>query len=146
VTISVWRISNHADLSGEGGRRAAGRWNQKGTPIVYCSDHPANAMLEILVNVDREDLPSKFKLLEIELRDDMIENVDQLPENWQNDKSTTREIYQRFIQSAGCPVLKVPSVVTPKSWNFLINPNHPNAIGIRIVGVTEHIFDPRFWG
>ena len=34
----LWRMSNHADLSGEGGRRVAGRWHERGRPVVYLSE------------------------------------------------------------------------------------------------------------
>ncbi len=41
----------------------------KNTPVVYCADHPATALLEILVHVDAEDLPPAYQLLEIEVPD-----------------------------------------------------------------------------
>ena len=65
--MRLWRISNHVDLSGEGGRRAAGRWSHQGRRVVYLAEHPALAMLETLVHleVDVEDLPSTYRLIEV---------------------------------------------------------------------------------
>jgi RES domain-containing protein len=143
VTLTVWRISNHADLSGEGGRRSAGRWNRRGTPIVYCADHPASAILEILVNLDREDLPSGYKLLEIALEASMFETIKPLPSNWLTNPDATRDAFEAFRKSALKPVLKVPSSVAPNAWNYLINPDHPDAIRISIKSVTDHAFDER---
>jgi RES domain-containing protein len=143
VTITVWRISNHADLSGEGGRRSAGRWNYKGTPIVYCSDHPASAILEILVNVDKADLPSGYKMLEITIDESMVQISSALPSGWLADKNVTRDVFEAFRRSALKAVLKVPSSVAPNAWNYLINPDHPDAIHIRIINVTDQAFDNR---
>ena len=47
----LYRISKSKyakDLSGEGARRAGGRWNFKGTPVVYTADSTALATLETL--------------------------------------------------------------------------------------------------
>ncbi len=49
----LYRISKSKyanDLSGEGARRAGGRWNFKGTPVVYTADSTALATLETLVH------------------------------------------------------------------------------------------------
>lgn len=64
--MRIWRISEFADLSGRGGLAVAGRWNHRGTAIVYCSDHPATCMLEVLVNFEPADIPISYQLLEIE--------------------------------------------------------------------------------
>ena len=50
--MELWRISNYADLSGAGdGLLAAGRWHTRGRRIVYLADHPASALLEMLVHM-----------------------------------------------------------------------------------------------
>jgi RES domain-containing protein len=57
--MRLWRISNYADLSGEGGRRAEGRWHERGRPVVYLAEHAALALLETMVHleIEYEDLP-----------------------------------------------------------------------------------------
>ena len=74
--MRLWRISNHADLSGEGGRRVGGRWHERGRPVVYLSEHPALALLENLVHleIDSEDLPSGYQLLTVDVPDGRIES------------------------------------------------------------------------
>ena len=75
--MRLWRISNHADLSGEGGRRVGGRWHERGRPVVYLSEHPALALLENLVHleIDPEDLPSGYQLLTVDVPDGRIESL-----------------------------------------------------------------------
>jgi RES domain-containing protein len=63
--MELWRISNYADLSGIGGVRAAGRWHSQGRRIVYLADHPSSALLEMLVHMDRDLIPSTYQLLRI---------------------------------------------------------------------------------
>jgi RES domain-containing protein len=63
--MEVWRISNYVDLSGSGGVRAGGRWHSRGKRIVYLADHPASAVLEMLVHIDRDLLPATYRLLRV---------------------------------------------------------------------------------
>ena len=142
----VWRISEFATLDGKGGEIAARRWNHKGAPIVYCSDHPATAMLEILVNVDAEDLPDSYQLLEIDVPDAIVPVSPDLPDGWRDDQQSSRDTFDRFCEAAASPIMTVPSVVMPHAFNHLINPRHPDAESITIKSTLRHPLDPRFLG
>jgi RES domain-containing protein len=63
--MELWRISNYADLSGIGGLKAAGRWHSQGRQIVYLANHPASALLEMLVHMDRDLNPPTYQLLRV---------------------------------------------------------------------------------
>ena len=103
--MRLWRISNHADLSGEGGRLAEGRWNFLGRRVVYLAEHPALALLETLVHleVDAEDMPESFRLLSVEVPDDVgIEtwseiDLDSLYPGWRQNSETTRSLAEVFF-------------------------------------------------
>jgi RES domain-containing protein len=49
--------------------RTDGRWHVRGQRVVYLSEHPALALLEVLVHleVDPADVPTSYQLLTIEL-------------------------------------------------------------------------------
>ena len=142
--VRAWRISEHADLSGRGGRLAAARWNHRGDLIVYASEHPALALLEILVNVDAEDLPEDYQLIQIDIPD-TLHPEDLTPEgNWRDDMSVTRNAWRSFCDNGTGAILRVPSVIMPCCFNLLINPSHPQAVDIRIVSTQRHLLDPRF--
>lgn len=143
--MRIWRISNYADLSGIGGSYKAGRWNQIGTPIVYCAEHSALAMLEMLVHVDAEDLPERYQLLEIKVPDAVVSFTPDLPDDWRDDQRATRDLFEAFCAEAGSPVMTVPSVIMPHAFNHLINPRHPEAHTISIKSAIEHPLDPRFF-
>lgn len=122
----------------------AGRWNNRGTPIVYCTDHPSTAMLEVLVHFDPSAMPESYKLLEIEVPDTITPVAPDLPEAWRDDLQVTRDLFDAFCAEAASPVMTVPSVIMPHAFNHLINPRHPDAGAITITRAIEHPLDPRF--
>ena len=141
--MRVWRISNFADLSGEGGLLIEGRWHFRGTPIVYCTDHPSTALLEILVHATRYTVPDYYQLLEIEVPDDIETFAPTIAMNWDRDADETRRIGARFIAEGIFALMNVPSVIMPKARNFLLNPAHADAGQIRIVETYRYPFDSR---
>ena len=141
--MRVWRISNFADLSGEGGLLIEGRWHFRGTPIVYCTDHPSTALLEILVHATRYTVPDYYQLLEIEVPDDIETFAPTIAMNWDRDTDETRRIGARFIADGIFALMNVPSVIMPKARNFLLNPAHADAGQIRIVETYRYPFDSR---
>ena len=141
--MRAWRISNFADLSGEGGLLIEGRWHFRGTPIVYCTDHPSTALLEILVHATRYTVPDYYQLLEIEVPDDIETFAPTIAMNWDRDADETRRIGARFIADGIFALMNVPSVIMPKARNFLLNPAHSDARRIRIVETYRYPFDSR---
>ena len=141
--MRAWRISNFADLSGEGGLLIEGRWHFRGTPIVYCTDHPSTALLEILVHATRYTVPDYYQLLEIEVPDDIETFAPTIAMNWDRDTDETRRIGARFIAEGIFALMNVPSVIMPKARNFLLNPAHSDARRIRIVETYRYPFDSR---
>ena len=141
--MRVWRISNFADLSGEGGLLIEGRWHFRGTPIVYCTDHPSTALLEILVHATRYTVPDYYQLLEIEVPDDIETFAPTIAMNWDRDTDETRRIGARFIAEGIFALMNVPSVIMPKARNFLLNPAHRDASRVQITETYRYQFDSR---
>lgn len=141
--MRLWRISNFADLSGEGGLLVEGRWHFRGTPIVYCTDHPSTALLEILVHATRYTIPDYYQLLEIEVPDDIEAFAPTIPMNWDRDTEQTRRIGTRFIVEGISALMNVPSVIMPKARTLLLNPAHADAARIRIAETYRYPFDSR---
>jgi RES domain-containing protein len=141
--MRLWRISGYADLSGRGGMVGAGRWNLLNTPMVYCADHPATALLEILVHVDAEDLPTDYQLLEIDVPNSAAIFVPNLPQNWKDNVTLTRRIGTDFIAAGAHAAMEVPCVIVPFTKNYLLNPALLAGDGIAIVGATQHPIDAR---
>ena len=128
--IRVFRIDRqkHHDtfLEGIGAARYGGRWNKPGIPVIYTSESRALAMLEVLVNIRKLDfLPKDYVMITIEVDADVISvPVAELPSDWKSLQYTpeTQHKFGDFINKFSGIVLKVPSVVIPQEYNYLIDP------------------------
>ncbi len=127
----VYRLSKSkfaSDLSGKGAEIAGGRWNSKGTALLYTSRSRALCTVEIAVHTPLGEIPDDYSILTIEIPDYLMHAIDpvELPNNWKDFP------YQRNIQKIGDMfvvenkylTLKAPSAVVQGEFNFLINPNH----------------------
>jgi RES domain-containing protein len=146
--MKLWRISNYADLQGKGGLKASGRWHNRGIPIVYLSESPALAMLEVLVHfeLDLSEIPTNYQLLEVDYNQCIGMShlhKNSLPEGWQNDLELTRAIGDEWLISSSSLLLRVPSAVVPHSYNYLFNPRHISAGDAEIISARQHPFDTR---
>jgi len=144
-----WRISDHVDLTGEGGRKAGARWHTAGSRIVYMAESPMAALLETLVhlNVDPEDTPDSYTLLRISGPDELsVQALDpSAGTEWMSDLQLTRRMGDAWLASVKAPLARVPSVIAPYSWNYLLNPAHPDAKQLKIVEVIREQFDKRLF-
>jgi len=144
--MELWRISNYADLSGGGGLQAAGRWHTRGKRIVYLADHPASAVLEMLVHMDRDLIPATYGLLRVVVSDTVaMDRIgdDALASDWRTRPALTRQIGDQWLDKSSTALLQVPSVIIPIGKNFLLNPAHPEAAKFTIADVIKAPFDPR---
>lgn len=155
--IRVFRIEREkflsSTLSGLGAASSSGnRWNRLNTPLVYSAESRALAFLEISVHLDlSEDLPTDRFYVEIEIPDEVlileVQPAD-LPINWDSKPpcATSQSIGDEFVYQGEAAVLKVPSSIVPFEFNYLINPNHPDARKIKVVSVHPLQFDGRVLG
>jgi RES domain-containing protein len=141
--MQLWRLARapFAALDGEGARRFGGRWNSPGKAAVYLADHPALAVLEVLVHLDLpgELLPDDYTLLTIETAGASITAQDQHFRS----AARTRAAGDRFIETAAACLLSVPSVILPEARNLVLNPSHPQAAQLTIASRRPFKFDPR---
>jgi RES domain-containing protein len=141
----LWRISRHRDLSGIGGLRAGGRWHYPGQPVVYLSENPASALLEVCVHTAANDVPPDFTLLRIEGPELVIPAIAEtgLPEGWQWRFEITRSLGADWLRKSDAVLLKLPSAIVPQTTNFLFNPLHPDARRFQIAEALKYPFDSR---
>lgn len=153
--MRVYRIEREkylaSTMSGIGASMTKGyRWNSLHTKLVYTSESRALATLEVSVHLDlSEDLPSDRYYVEIELPEDisiMEVKISDLPDDWDAKPPTitTQIIGDDFVLDNQAAVLKVPSSIVPREFNYLINPSHPDSKRIKVKSKTRMGFDPRF--
>jgi RES domain-containing protein len=141
ITLSKWA----GILSASG---FPGRWNSKGTYVTYSSGSRALASLENIVHRSGEGLNNLFKVTVFEIPDylDVEEiRIMELPDNWFEFKNygLCQKLGDKRIQRNKTAILKVPSAIIKKEYNYLINPNHLLFETIRINRVEDFAFDPR---
>ncbi|EIG59141.1 RES family NAD+ phosphorylase [Bradyrhizobium sp. WSM1253] len=152
--MRIWRISNFDDLSGVGGLKADGRWHDRGRHAVYAADHPASALLEVMVHleIDFEDLPTSYQLLGIDVPDDLAvetvsrADIESISPDWADDPRVSRDVLRTWFTEVRTAMVSVPSVIVPFAQNYLINPRHKDAARIRVAHVARYPRDLRLFG
>jgi RES domain-containing protein len=144
-----WRISNHIDLGGWGGKKFSSRWGSLGRRIVYFAESPAGALLEVLVHVNQmeEKLPETFMLMEIAAPENhsLHELTPPTEGNWRNRPEATQQLGDAWLTARETLIARVPSAIVPRTWNYLLNPEHPDAAQVRIETVVQERFDNRLF-
>ena len=146
---TLWRISEHVDLEGLGGKKFSSRWTSLGRRVVYLAESPAGALLEVLVHfsLEDEDIPRPYTLLQVSAPEaNAVRFLDpQTDPDWRVDQEVTRRIGDAWIASLETPLARVPSAIMPRTWNYLLNPEHPDAKQVQIVEVITERFDNRLF-
>jgi RES domain-containing protein len=156
VSHSLWRIASDTrdytadDLSGKGAEITGGRWNERGTPVIYTSSNRALAALETIVHLNAGGLPLNRYLVEIIVPDDVWEMAQACdhttaPVGWDAEPAskTSSHYGMTWARSNASLLLRVPSVIVPEEQNVLINPRHPDLAKITARKVRKWLYDPR---
>jgi len=149
----VFRLSKQkfaSDLSGKGAEKSGGRWNSQGTALVYTSESRALCTTEIAVHTPLGNLPLDYQLISIEIPgyiQIMELAAEELPLKWKSipHSHSTQVIGDNFVSEGKFLVLKVPSVVVPGEYNYLLNPNHPEFNKVKIKSIEPFNFDERLF-
>lgn len=134
-------------FSGKGGLQNKSRWASKGQLVSYASDHLATAALEKLAGVVRADLMTDMVYAKAEIgagqRDALP--TEELPEDWDAlpASNATRAIGDAWLDAGEYLLLRVPSVVLPESYNYVVNVAHPDASALEVVEVAPLLLDNR---
>jgi RES domain-containing protein len=153
--VSLWRIGTDTptytadDLTGTGAEQTGGRWNRKGTRMIYAATSRALACLETLVHLNSADLPLNRYLVELQVpaaawgarvQFDQVTMV-----GWDSEPAGMVSIDWGTTWAAGASTLlaEVPSVIVPEERNVLINPAHRDIVTVSAIKVRKWIYDAR---
>jgi RES domain-containing protein len=119
-----------SDLSGIGAFRTGGRWNSKGTYMLYTSENSSLALLEISLHYDSGDMPPELFLTEINISDDSLIYTlpdDQYSKDWLKlsllENQSQGDIWMNDKRWLG---IRVKSAINQREHNILLNPFYPN--------------------
>jgi RES domain-containing protein len=154
VPTSLWRLvkARHVStaLDGEGARRYGGRWNRRGTAVVYLGGTLSLAALEVFVHLTAADARLSFSAIEIVAPDGIgVAELEpsRLPDNWRAEPppDETKGIGTDWVGRGDTVLLRVPSVIVPRESNYLLNPAHADFRRLRIGAPQPFGFDERMW-
>ncbi len=139
------------DITGAGARLYGGRWNLKGTALLYTSETRALAALEYLVHVSMDLAPRGLSILRIDVPEEVAARTvepDALPADWRSYPSPQElaVLGTRWAESNETLLLRVPSVLVEEEYNVLVNPAHPDFVRIRAGRPSPFALDPRLLG
>lgn len=147
----VYRMAHpiHArDLSGNGARLYGGRWNKKGTGLIYTSTSRSLAAFEALVHMSLPDLLIGWKIVSIGIPKSIVPKIidpSSLPKEWYKNPPpfALAGLGTGWAFSKESLMLQVPSAVVQQEYNILINPLHPDMKFVKIVDVDNFKYDDR---
>ena len=127
-----------------------GRWNRRGTRVVYTSSSLSLAALETLAHFDEEEAPDTLVAIPADMPDEVpITRVklSELVANWRATPppESLAETGTRWAVARHSLVLAVPSAIIPEDLNYLLNPLHAQFKRIRVGRPKPFSFDPRLW-
>lgn len=123
-----------------------GRWNERGQPVIYASEHYSTALLEILARTG--EMPANQHYVEIEIPVGVTYEVvtkDSLPRWCDLDGAAARAFGSAWYGELRSAILLVPSVVARVERNVVINANHDDAKSIGVGLETPVWWDSRLF-
>lgn len=147
---AAWRLVKTRLLAsawdGEGARAAGGRWNSVGVPVVYVASSLSLALVEVLVHLPA-GLLAAYSAVPVSFDGTRVATLADrdLPADWRRvpPPVSPRAIGDRFVADGRALALRVPSVVVPSEWNYVLNPAHPSFASIEIGVPVAFPFEPR---
>jgi RES domain-containing protein len=131
-------------FSGVGARLFGGRWNSNGTPVVYAAGSLSLALLEWRVHLGQWP-PPEVVVIPIEFDHRLVWVPARLPAGWKQYPAprATAAFGDAWVKSRRSVVMRLPSVIVPSEWNYVINPNHPDFSKL-VIGRPQRLKpDPR---
>jgi RES domain-containing protein len=152
--IRLYRILRkayaHSPFDGEGAYRYGGRWSSSGTRLSYTSEHQSLAMLEYFVHMDPADPPEDLILASADVPDNVSRERIQatvLPSNWRDTPAPAALVRfgDQFATKARSCCLVVPSALSPRENNWLLNPQHADFGKIVVLPAEPLSYDRRMF-
>lgn len=150
--MEVFRISSEKYAKGLTASGAANRWIYDHQFVLYTGSSRSLATLELVVHRSSIQTGLKYKIMVISIADDdklyTQLKMDDLPEDWRQATAyaTLQKAGSQWYQSDASLVLKVPSVIIPLEFNYIINTSHPDfKDNVQLVRLEDYFWDQRLF-
>jgi len=130
--LKLWRVCARdyatTAFNGQGAADHPGRWNGRGTRLVYLSESLAGATLEWFAYALNAKPGREYVYFEVSAPTEAVLELEpqSLPQDWNlyPHPVSTQAIGDEWVARSASLLLRVPSVLVPESYNFLLNPQH----------------------
>lgn len=148
----VYRITQTKFASSLFAPGFAGRWNSENERMIYTAGSASLSCLEVLAHKTGSALYSgKFSMALIAIDDKLVfkevklAGLQELNPEWFKvlHYPITQKIGNHWLSEQKSAVLKVPSAIVDREFNYLLNPAHPDFSQIKVLDVTPFNFDSR---
>ena len=148
--MEVFRISHinySRKLSSSG---SANRWNFDGEYVIYTGSSRSLSTLELVVHRNSIQSLPNYEVMVISIADieELYEQIPikKLPKNWRKLEAyyKLQNIGSKWYKEQRSLVLRIPSAVIPKEYNYIINTKHPDfSSNVSLVRNEDYFFDKR---
>ncbi len=130
----------------------AGRWNNDGEGMIYTGGSASLSCLEILAHKSGAALLSgDFSIAVIEIAETakihelQLSQIQKINKEWFKvlHYPITQKLGSRWLSEKTAAILKVPSAIVDREYNYLINPLHPDFEKIKVLDITAFSFVTR---
>jgi RES domain-containing protein len=133
ATVRIFRILHRKyasePFSGKGGLVASSRWASAGQLVSYAAESLALATLEKIAGAGQMSRLTELVYVVGALDEEAVHTppTSALPAGWDRRPpgGASRDFGDRWLRDRTSVALRVPSVVVPDGWNYVINPAHP---------------------
>lgn len=131
---------------------AANRWNREGDYVIYAGSSRSLATLELVVHKSNIKPVLAYKVMVITITDSdhVVTCINQkdLPRNWRSVAAylALQKTGSDWYETKSTLLLKVPSAVIPREFNYIINSKHPDFPDlVSLTGVEDYFWDLRLF-
>jgi RES domain-containing protein len=131
----------------------ANRWNLDQQWVIYTGSSRSLATLELVVNRSaiRPNFLYKVMVISVADEDRLVTRIKEqdLPEKWRHvlEYENLQQNGSDWYNSRKSLLLRVPSAVIPKEFNFIINTRHPDfEANVALVRQEDYVWDERLLG
>lgn len=147
LTFNIRKSQYSTSLSASG---VANRWNKSKEYVIYSGSSRALAALELVAHRSaiQVDLDYKMMVIQSKVTENDITTIalSALPANWKSlgYYSKLQSIGSEWYQSRKSLILRVPSVLIPEEFNYIIHTEHPDfKKKVKIKEVEDFMWDNR---
>lgn len=146
----MYRICSDLHANGLTASGSENRWNLRNQLVIYASGSRSLATLEMIVRRSNIVPDLNYRMMVLSLLDESSSirqiQLEELPENWRTlaGRSFLQSIGASWYEKKESLILRVPSVIIPQEFNYVLNTVHPDfSEHVKLVGSEPYFWDKR---